>query len=123
MNPIDKLPDLDWTDVTREELVITGDDIVRRSDVAYRIGNVAVAGLIYYSFCSPPWFWFGLAEGVRFRDLIDFRALREKIPQGATTAINAMHDKSLRFARFYGFEPTGQVREFAGNKYLIYRRA
>src|ERR1044072_1341899 len=73
MNPIERLPDLDWNEIARQEIVVTGADLVAKSDFAFQIGRVAIAGLIYHNYISPPWFWFALAKGVTIRDLIDFR--------------------------------------------------
>lgn len=122
MNPIDKLPSLDWNEIAQREIIVTGADLVAKSDFAYQIGRVAIAGLIYHSYMAPPWFWFALAKGVTVRDLIDFRALREEIPQGALTAINEKWPNAIRFAEFYGFEDTGQVRVLEDSPYKIYRR-
>lgn len=122
MNPIERLPSLDWNEIARREIIVTGADLVAKSDFAYQIGRVAIAGLIYHSYMAPPWFWFALAKGVTVRDLIDFRALREEIPQGALTAINEEWPNAIRFAEFYGFENTGQVRVLGDSLYKIYRR-
>lgn len=123
MNPIDKLPTLDWNEIARQEIIITGANLVSQSDFAYQIGHVAIAGLIYHSYVAPPWFWFALAKGVRLRDLIDFRALREQIPRGALTAINEEWPNAVRFAEFYGFEYTGEKCLLENKPYMIYRRA
>lgn len=122
MKAIKTLPDLPWTPHAREEIVVTGASLIEASDVAYVIGSVAIAGLIYTSFTSPPWFWFGLTKNAKLRDLIDFRALREQIPQGAQTAVRSDFAAGHRFASFYGFSRTGAVREHAGNTYDVYRR-
>lgn len=122
MSPIDKLPELDWNDIARQEIIITGADLVARSDFAFQIGRVAIAGLIYHNYVSPPWFWFALAKNVKIRDLIDFRAMREQIPQGSLTAINIEWPNAVRFAEFYGFEDTGTERQYGDKPYKIYRR-
>lgn len=122
MNPIKGLPDLDWNEIARQEIIITGENIVAQSDFAFQIGRVAIAGLIYQNYTSPPWFWFALAKGVTIRDLIDFRALREEIPEGARTAINENWPNAIRFAEFYGFEDTGERRVYDDKPYRIYRR-
>ena len=122
MSPIERLPDLDWNEIARTEIITTGADLVARSDFAYQIGRVAIAGLIYHSYVAPPWFWFALAKGVRLRDLIDFRALREEIPAGALTAIHPGWPNAIRFAEFYGFENTGEEHIYGDKLYKIYRR-
>lgn len=122
MNPIDNLPNLDWNEIARQEIIVTGADLVSRSDFAYQIGRVAIAGLIYHSYTAPPWFWFALAKGVTIRDLIDFRAMRESIPEGALTAINEALPNAVRFAEFYGFTYTGENRLYGDKMYKIYRR-
>lgn len=123
MTPIKGLPDLDWNEIAQQEIIVTGANLVAQSDFAYQIGRVAIAGLIYHSYIGPPWFWFALAKGVTLRDLIDFRALREQIPYGALTAINEGWPNAVRFAEFYGFEDTGELRLYGGKLHKIYRRA
>lgn len=122
MNPIDHLPNLDWNEIARNEIIVTGADLVAKSDYAFQIGRIAIAGLIYHSYTAPPWFWFALAKGVTIRDLIDFRALREEIPQGSLTAICEEWPNAIRFAKFYGFEDTGEQRLYGERLYKIYRR-
>lgn len=122
MNPIDNLPNLDWNEIARTEIIVTGANLVAQSDFAYQTGRVAIAGLIYHSYVSPPWFWFALAKGVTIRDLINFRALREEIPQGALTAIYEGWPNAVRFAEFYGFEDSGITRLYGDKLYKIYRR-
>jgi hypothetical protein len=123
MNPIKKLPDLDWDDIAKREIIVTGENLVEQSDYAYQIGRVAIAGLIYYSYTSAPWFWFALAKGVTIRDLIDFRRLQEEIPIGSMTAVRTDRVEALRFARFYGFEETGELRTLGNTTYKLFRRA
>lgn len=123
MSPIKGLPDLDWNEIARQEIIVTGANIVAQSDFAYQIGQAAIAGLIYHSYTAPPWFWFALAKGVTMRDLIDFRALREQIPLGALTAVYEGWPNAVRFATFYGFEDTGERRLYGDKPYMIYRRA
>lgn len=123
MIPIEKLPDLNWNDIAVRELSLLEDDLVGSSTVAYRIGNVAVAGLIHDSFTSPPWFWFALAKDVTMRDLIDFRRFQEKIPSGALTAVQKDNERALRFATFYGFIDTGKEASNRDIEYKILRRA
>lgn len=122
MNPIERLPDLDWNEIARQEIIVTGADLVNKSDFAFQIGRVAIAGLIYHNYTSPPWFWFALAKGVTIRDLIDFRAMREEIPLGALTPVCEAWPNAIRFAEFYGFEDTGEKRLLGDKPYKIYRR-
>lgn len=123
MNPIKHLPDLEWSDIAEREIIVAGEGLIEQSDFAYQIGRVAIAGLIYRSYVAPPWFWFALAKGVTLRDLIDFRALREQIPQGSLTAVCKEWPHSIRFAEFYGFEYTNSDRICGDRTYKIYRRA
>lgn len=122
MTPIKHLPDLEWSEIAEQEIIVAGASLVAQSDFAYQIGRVAIAGLIYQNYVAPPWFWFALAKGVTLRDLIDFRALREEIPSGALTAICEAWPNAIRFAEFYGFEYTGEDRLCDGKTYKIYRR-
>lgn len=122
MNLINHLPNLNWNEIAEQEIIVTGADLVAQSDFAYQIGCAAIAGLIYQSYTAPPWFWFALAKGVTIRDLIDFRALREKIPAGAQTAVCEDWPNAIRFAEFYGFEDTNNDRLYGDRVYKIYRR-
>lgn len=122
MTPIDSLPNLDWNEIARREIIITGANLIAQSDFAFQIGRVAIAGLIYHNYLSPPWFWFALAKGVTMRDLIDFRKLRDEIPQGAMTAVCVDWPHAIRFAEFYGFVYTGEERIYDGKTYKMYRR-
>lgn len=124
MSPIEKLPELDWSDHAKQEVLATNaDELVARSDFAWRIGHVAIVGLIYHSLTSPPWMWFALARGVTLRDLIDFRRMQTMIPPGTLVAVNEAFEQGIRFAKFYGFVATDAVHEHNGNNYRVYRRA
>lgn len=123
MNPIDKIPDFDWTDQARKEIGLAGQLLLEQSELSYSVGNVLICGLIYQNFLSPPWFWFALAKGVTLRHLIDFRRLQDFIPQGTLTAVEADFTEGLRFAKFYGFEDAGQVEVRGNITYNIFRRA
>lgn len=124
MSPISALPPLDWSDTAFQEIELTGDQLVQQSDCAYRLGNIGVCGLIYSSYTAPPWLWFALAKDVRVGDLLDFkRRLEALIPQGTLTGIHADFKSGIRFAEFYGFEPTGQVAPHGGHDYIIYRKS
>lgn len=122
MTPIKGLPNLDWNDFARQEILATGESLVTQSDFAFQIGRVAIAGLIYTTYTAPPWFWFALAKGVTIRDLLDFRAVREEIPLGALTAVNVAWPQAVKFAKFYGFEDTGVERVVENKTYKIFRR-
>lgn len=123
MIPIDKLPDLDWSDVARVQLAEQdGDALVGSSTVAYRIGEIAVAGLIYHNLLSPPWFWFALARNIRHGDLLDFRRLKNHIPIGALTGVDKDDERCVRFAKLYGFVPTQEEHRQGDKTYQIFRR-
>lgn len=122
MNLINKLPDLDWSDVAIEEIGLSGKELVEKSESAWQIGNVAVVGLIYTTYLSPPWFWMALARGVTFRDLLDFRRMAEKIPPGTQTLVNVTNPVLSRFACLYGFRPINAVVEQHGRTYFVMRR-
>lgn len=122
MNPIKKLPDLPWSSEAAAEIALTGQDLLDRSDFSWQIGQVAICGLVYSSYTSPPWFWFALAQGVSMRDLIDFRRLEKMIPVGAVTAVRKDRPTSIRFAKFYGFSSMGECRLYDGIEYELFRR-
>lgn len=123
MTPIDSLPDLEWSRIALEEMGVSGSAFIQESTVAFRIGDVAIAGLIYTSYLSPPWFWFASARGITLRDLIDFRRLAANIPKGALTGIRVGHEPSVRFAKLYGFEETEQQAEHCGITFTIFRKS
>lgn len=119
---VTELPRLDWTDQALFEMAQAGVDVIARSQFMVQLGNACVAGLIYLSYTSPPWFWFALAKGVTIRDLIDFRGASQRIPWGAHTAVREDYTEGRRFAEFYHFVPTGEG--FVSNEinYLLYRK-
>lgn len=123
MTPIKAVPELDWSDIAMEEILSEdANGLIAASEVACCIKNIVIAGLIYSSYLQPPWFWFALAKGVTIRDLLDFRRLKEHIPQGALTAVNVKHKDALRFAELYGFRSTGKLETHKGKTYKIFRR-
>ena len=122
MNPIDTLPDWQWSSHAEQEIMITGQELVEQSDFAWRVSDAAVCGLIYNSYCSPPWMWFALRKGVGLRELLDFRRYAEFIPSGALTAVLENFEPGIRFARLYGFRETGEIVSYGDHDYLIFRR-
>lgn len=124
MKEINRLPDLDWTDRAQRQIEAAGGDaIIGMSQAAYRLGNAGVIGLIYGSLLSPPWLWFALARSVTMRDLIDFRRIQHLIPQGTLVAVEEADEVAYRFAKFFGFEETGQELEHEGQLHLLMRKA
>ena len=123
MTPIDKFPNLNWTEHTRNELEeFNMDEVFARSQLVWQIKDIIAVGLIYTSFTGPPQMWFALAEGVTFRDLIDFRRLQEEIPIGTLVTVSSDFKVGHRFAKFYGFEDTGERKGFKEREFHIYRR-
>lgn len=116
------LPNWRWTDQAREEIQMTGEELVEMSDFVWRLGDVAIAGFNYISYTSPPWMWFVLAEGVTISDLIDFRRLAVRIPTGTLTAVAATFSVGLKFAKAYGFEETGEERIYFERVYKLMRK-
>ncbi len=116
------LPDLAWSENSMKEIEMTGAELVDLSDFVWRIGNVAMAGFIYSSLLAPPWMWFVLAEGVTMSDLIDFRRLSIGIPIGTLTAVAVDFPVAQKFARVYGFEPTGEERVYYNRTYELMRK-
>lgn len=117
------LPDWRWKAHSKQEIAMTGLELVELSDFVWRIGNVAVAGFVHYSYTSPPWMWFVLAEGVSIGDLIDFRRLTTIIPKGTLTSVRADFAVGLRFAKLYGFTETGEVELYHDHDYKIMRKS
>lgn len=119
---ITSLPELDWSPQARWEFGFfsSPEELVYQSDFVWQIGEVAVCGFIYTQMTNPPWMWFALASKVSMRDLIDFRALSMEIPRGAQTAVKESFALGHRFAKFYGFQPTGGAGQHLGEKYLMY---
>lgn len=124
MKEISRLPDLDWSDRAKQQIMTAGGDaLVKSSHAAWRLGDAAVIGLVYESFFAPPWLWFALAKRVTLRDLIDFRRLQTRIPRGAMTAVEDGDAVAFRFASFYGFVDTGNVVEADGQLFLLMRKS
>ena len=123
MIPIESLPDLPWTENSRIEIDRAGGNaIFAMTDFAWQLRDAVVVGLSYRNFTNPPWLWFAFTTNVTFRDLIDFRRFKDKIPQGTLTAVREDFALGRRFAEFYGFEKTETVCVSDGITYLLYRR-
>lgn len=125
MSPIELitgLPDWQWKDHSKNEIAMTGEQLVEMSDFVWRLGAVAVAGFIHTSYTSPPWMWFVLAEDVGVADLIDFRRLALRIPKGTLTAVKADFAVGIKFAKVYGFTETGEEEFYSGRPYKIMRK-
>jgi len=116
------LPSWRFTSHCEKEIRLTGQQLVDESDTVWQIGNVAVAGFIYYSFVSPPWMWFVIRDNVTIADLIDFRRAATYIPKGTTTAVESQFTKGLRFAKIYGFEEIGEEIERNNLTYKLMRK-
>lgn len=116
------LPNWRWHKKSSEELELTGEDLLRYSDIVWQLDPILVMGLIYSSFLSPPWVWFLLAEDIKFSDLIDLRRLTHKIPAGSLTAVQADFAVGIRFAKFYGFVKTGDTVFVNSRDYIIMRK-
>ena len=123
MIPINALPDLPWTENSQIEIDEAGGNaLFAHTDCAWQFGNVLVIGLSYSSFVSAPWMWFALTKNVKFKDLIDFRHFQTMIPYGTMTAVAEDFTVGHRFAKFYGFEHTGDAYDTGGKSYLLYRK-
>lgn len=116
--PIDALPAFDWSNLAALEMQEHGLDLIAQTDCMWKVGDVAVCGLIWESFYSPPWMWFALAKGARLRDLLDFRRLAHRIPHHTLTGIRDDRPEAIKFAELYGFRWTKQCV----GAYLIYRK-
>lgn len=117
---IRKLPDFDWMDIARFEMLEAAGEVVSASDTMWQLGNAAVCGFVWNSFTSPPWMWFALSKGVTMKDLVDFRRMACRIPRGTLTAVKDDFEVGAKFAKFYGFKPTGQNVWTAKAVYNIY---
>lgn len=122
IEPIISLPNWDWTENTLDELITTGEALLDQSDFVWRIGHAAIAGFVYNSLVNPPWMWFMLTKGTTLSDLIDFRRLTRLIPIGTLTAVNENFLVGMKFAKFYGFVPTGENVEFHGRIFKLMRK-
>lgn len=123
LEPIARLPDLPWREHSRNEILMTGEELIESSDFVWRIGNVAAIGYIYSSLVNPPWMWFVLAEDITIGDLNDFRRLSRLIPKGTLTAVDAEFEVGFKFARLYGFELTDEELDNCGKMYKIMRKS
>ena len=125
MNPIELvrgLPNWDWSEHCRQEIALTGEQLVEQSDFVWRIGNFALIGFMHTSLTSPPWMWFLLTKGTTISHLIDLRRLSVRIPVGTLTAVDASFSTGLKFAKAYGFEEVGKECEYFGHVYRLMRK-
>ena len=114
---------MDWIERASKDMrLANGDELLAVSQVAYRLGNAGIIGLIYSSYFAPPWLWFALAKTASMKDLIDFRRKQDAIPRGTLTAVDDDDATAYRFAAFYGFEQTGQTIEYESALMLIMRK-
>lgn len=116
------LPDWRWTEHSANEIAMTGMQLVEASDFVWKIGQVAIAGFVHRTLLGPPWMWFVLADNITIADLIDFRRLSLLIQKGTMTAVQADHAVSVKFAKVYGFEETGDEQEHFGRIYKLMRK-
>lgn len=119
MIAIETLPDLPWTEQSAAEIA-KAPGLVEDSDFAWQVDDLFVAGWHYPVLAGPPWFWFALTENFERKDVRRLLILRPKIPAGAFTAVQRDFVAGHRFAKYFGFQPTGDVVE---GDYLVYRRA
>lgn len=117
MSRIDSIPTLNWNDQARSEMG-NAEALIRCSDFMWKVGEVAICGLIYETYTSPPWMWFALSRDVTMRDLIDFRRLSTLIPRGTLVGVAEDYALGVRFAEFYGFSNTNSRLQ----NYKIFRR-
>lgn len=123
MTPIKTLPELDWTDQAKAEIASQPADFVANSDFAWQIDDLFIAGWYYPALSSPPWFWFAMTNkfaGMKLRRLYEYQF---RIPSGAETSVEAGWEVGDKFAKTFGFVPTGEIFTQNGVQYLKYRRA
>lgn len=116
------LPNWHWQEHCQKEIAMTGEELIEQSDVIWGIGSAAVAGFVYSSYTSPPWMWFVLAKNVTIADLIDFRRLAVRIPQGTLTAVATDFPVAMKFAKVYGFVETEHEVMYFDRLYKIMRK-
>jgi hypothetical protein len=119
---VDQLPDLEWSDQALFELDRHGTGFLTKASSIYRLGDFGVLGLNYSSFLSAPWLWFMLAKNIVWQDLKDLRAQVHRVPSGTLTVVEDGYTVGERFARFFGFQPTGNSYEIGGLAYNEFRR-
>lgn len=122
MTPINALPDLPWTPQAVKEIERAGPDLIPNSDFAWRVGDLFIAGWAYPTLVGPPWFWFALTTNFERQHVRRLMELRPNIPANAHTAVAQGYAVGDRFARFFGFKPTGETADMGGEPYLLYRR-
>jgi len=122
---VGKIPQLLWTQYSSKEFSEQDVGLIEeQSDFIWVVSldvPVAVAGLIYPSLINPPWLWFLLTHDFTSRQLSAFKfftKLMHYVPKGTLTGVDLEFDPGFKFAKFFGFEDTGQT----AGKYEIYRR-
>lgn len=121
MIPIKSLPDLPWTEQSAKEIA-RSPNLVKESDFAWQVDDLFIAGWTYREFTSPPWFWFALTTEFERKHIRRLTELRPMIPSGSLTLVQKGWQVGDRFAKFYGFKPTGEEATEFGDEYLVYGR-
>lgn len=79
---------------------------------------LAVAGLIYGSFSSPPWLWFLTTQELKALHVRQLQPLVKKLAPGTLTAVKNDFTMGHKFAKLFEFAPTELVEQ----DYRIYRK-
>ena len=119
---VEQLPDFDWSEQALFELDRYGDAFLAKASSIYKLGTFGVLGLNYSSFLSAPWLWFMLAKNPDWQSLKDLRKECHRVPKGCLTVVEDGYTTGERFARFFGFEQTGNSFVIKGLTYNEFRR-
>lgn len=109
----------------------TGFNVISSSIKAWVLWHnerpLLVCGLTRQAMLGNAFFWFMLCNGFRPRYARELRALLGVMPTLSgvqppfMTFIEEGFTAACRFAKFFGFEPTGEHRADFGRRYEVYR--
>lgn len=127
---ITSIPNRVWTVNSSWEYELMGkEDLEKASTVMYEVvdGDIsfAVLGLQYSSLTSPPVFWFFLTQAFDRYPIAGIKALKacvEELPKGTVTVVASDFAAGCRFARWFGFSPSGEMALVNSRDYEIWRR-
>jgi len=121
MIQINAVPDLDWTEESQRE-INRNPELVAESDFAWQIGDWFIAGWHYPVFAGPPWFWFAMTKDFAGMKLRRLQELQPRLPVNCHAAVLKGWTAGERFAKHFGFSPTGDEVTVEDELFLVYRR-
>lgn len=131
-NPIDFIPDLNWTEYSKFELDQTSPEakaVLIKNSTAMRIFHhdgdpMLIVGVLKPGLMSTPYIWALMTPIIEMLTISEMRSLVREFKtygQIAETVIMEENHRAGRFATLFGFKPTAGVVEIAGKDFRIWR--